>query len=381
MKIRNLTEADYPAVQALHRHVGWPARSLAGWRWLHDNPARHEIGSAAGWVADDEDGEPAAHVGNMIQRFNLGDQVLYGATGFSIIVSRTVRGVSHQMLKAFNAQPNVFAAYTFNANAKSQPLYARYGMKPWPEATHALKLSWPVDRAVLATGRVLRELVRVFPGVVPHLGEQLMNDRLGLTPRLALPPGVAVLTDFRDKSRFAEFWQALRSEGRLLSDRSPAALRWRMSDPDLTTPPLVLAFNRGRDITGYAMAMMAKSNIVEAPVLEIIDLEAVADDAQAIPTLMKALIGAARPLGAAKVRLQTTAPHGLARLGEYARSARTEGGWGHCHVRFNPGAPDPALWSPTPYDADHAICLRPLPIGEGARVRAPAGATATASKA
>ena len=41
--------------------------------------------------------------------------------------------------------------------------------------------------------------------------------------------------------------------------------------------PLVIAFNRGREITGYAMAMMAKSNILEPPVLEILDLEALAD--------------------------------------------------------------------------------------------------------
>lgn len=362
MALRELTEADYPAVQALHRSVGWPQRSLAGWRWLAADSARHEIGAPAGWIVDGPDGAPAACLGNLIQRFSLGDRPLYGATAFSIIVAPAARGASRSLLNAFAGQPNVFAAYTLNANARSQPLYARYGMQAWPSATHAVKLSWPIDRPVLAAGRLLRALAEAAPGVVSWLGERLMNDRLGKTARLNLSNGVAVLNDLRDQSRYAEFWQALKAEGRLLADRSPAALRRRLGDPDLTTRPLILAFNRGRDITGYAMAMMAKANIVEAPVLEIVDLEALHDDAGAVPALMQALLDAARTMGAAKVRLQTVSLRSLDRLGVWANSARQEGGWGHCHVRFAPDAPDPALWSPTPYDGDYGVCLRPLPL-------------------
>ena len=72
MTPREIIEGDYPGVQALHRSVGWPERSLAGWRWLHSNPARLDIGAPAGWIVDGPDGEPAAPVGNLIQRFRLG---------------------------------------------------------------------------------------------------------------------------------------------------------------------------------------------------------------------------------------------------------------------------------------------------------------------
>ena len=150
----------------------------------------------------------------------------------------------------------------------------------------------------------------------------------------------------------------------MLADRSPAVLRWRLADPDLTLPPLLLAYRRDGAVTGYAMAQMAKANSLEPPVLEIIDLEALAGDAEAIPELMDGLKQAARAMGAAKLRLQTVTPQGLARLGRHANVTRSEGGWGHCHVRFAEGAPDPALWSPTPYDGDYAACLRPLPLRE-----------------
>lgn len=381
MALRELTEADYPAIQALHRSVGWPQRSLAGWRWLHANPARREIDAPAGWVVDGPDGSPAAHIGNLIQRYRLGDADLYGANGFSIIVSPAVRGASQSLLEAFAGQPGVFAAGTFNANTRSQPLYARHDLIAWPPATHALKLKWPVDRIALVAGRVLREMIRVAPGLASGLGERLMNDRLGAVPRLTLPPGVAVLSDFRDRSRYADFWEALKGEGRLLADRGPEAIRWRLSDPDLTTPPLILAFNRGRDITGYAMAMMAKNNIVEAPVLEILDLEALAGETEAIPALMDALLIAAPAMGAAKVRMQMVSPLVLERLGRHGETARREGGWGHSHVRFAVDAPAPSLWSPTPYDGDFGVCLRPIPVMEPARLRARGGFLPTASKA
>ena len=362
MSIRAVTEADYPAIQALHHSVGWPTRSLAGWRWLYENPARREIEAAAGWVVDGPDGEPAAHVGNLIHRFHLGGRREHAATGFSIIASSKVRGVAHRLIRTFLDQPGVFATYTLNANPMSQPLYGRAGMRPWPETTHALKLSWRIDLPALAVGRGLRQLHRIAPNLVVRMGEQLMNDRLGRVPRLRLPPGVSILSRIGEGSPYDRFQQALGREGRLLVDRSPAMMRWRLADPDMTTPPLLLAFRRGDVITGYAMAQMAKSNIIEAPVLEIIDLEALAWDDEAIPALMKALTSAARPLGAAKVRMQVVSPQMLTRLGDWADSAAHEGGWGHCHARFAEDAPSPELWSPTPFDSDYAICLRPLPL-------------------
>jgi hypothetical protein len=337
-------------------------RSAAGWRWLYDNPARLEAKAAAGWVTDGPDGQPAAHVGNLVQRFWLGDQVLYGATGFSVIVAPGARGASRVLLEAFSHQPGMFATWVFNANRRSQPLYHRHGMVAWPEQTHALKLSWILSPLPLLAGRALRAAYRIAPHTIAALDEPLLNARLWETPRITFPIGVSLLTELTDDSPFARFWKTLQNEGRLLADRSPAMLRWRLTDPDITIPPLLLAHRRDGAVTGYAMAQMAKANSLEPPVLEIIDLEALADDSEAIPTLMDGLKLAARAMGAAKLRLQTMTPLGLSRLGRHANVTRREGGWGHCHVRFAQGAPDPALWSPTPYDGDYAACLRPLPL-------------------
>ena len=235
-------------------------------------------------------------------------------------------------------------------------------MVAWPEQTHALKLSWILSPLPLLVGRALRAAYRIAPRTMAALDEPLLNARLGRTPRLTLPEGVSLLTELGDDSPFARFWQTLKNEGRLLADRSPAVLRWRLADPDLTVPPLLLAHRRDGVVTGYAMAQMAKANSLEPPVLEIIDLEALAADSEAIPTLMDGLKQAARAMGAAKLRLQTLTPQGLSRLGRHADVTRQEGGWGHCHVKFAPGTPGVETWSPTPFDGDYGICLRPVPM-------------------
>lgn len=362
ISIRPIAETDSAAINGLHRFVGWPARSRAGWSWLANNPARLESGAPAGWLLEAEDGEVCGFTGNFVQRFHHGDRVHHGATGFSIIVAPRARGGSRKLLGAFVAQPGMIARYTFNANPLSSPLYKRYGMVAWPPTTHDLKLSWRIDALACAGGRLWREIDRRAPRLTEARRERLLNPRLHEPDHLDLPEGVSLLTDLSDRSRFADFWTALKAEGGLIADRSPATLRWRLADPDLTLRPLVLAYNRGRTIGGYALAMMSKGNPIEPPMLEIIDLVALREATEAIPVLMRALLQNARRLGAAKLRIQMVSPDLFRRLGALTETARREGGWGHCHVAFGPDTPGAAVWAPTPFDGDYGICLRPVPV-------------------
>lgn len=365
MPLRPLDASDLEAVNRLHRSVWWPERSFAGWRWLMNNPAASEIDAPHGWVIDNGGG-PQACLGNFIQRFWLNDRPLYGATGYSIVVPPAQRGRSRVLIDAFINQPACFARYTLNANARSSPLYKRHGLSPWPPEAHAVKLSWLIDPAACLYGRALRAVVDRAPTLARLLGEQLsplprlLNGRGLRRAQRRLPDQVSVSPDLSDRSDYAGFWDALRNEKRLTADRSPAIMRWRLADPDLTVPPLTLAYRKGGRTTGFAIAMLNKMTPLEPPILEIIDLIALDNDSEAIQTLCESLLRLAPALGAAKVRLQV-APIELQRaLGPLATRARREGGWGHCHVAFAPGMQDFG-WRPTPYDGDYSFCLRPLP--------------------
>jgi hypothetical protein len=381
MAVRPMQPSDYEGVNRLYRSVGWPERSIAGWRWLEENPARIETGAPVGWVIADEADAPVAVVGNLVQRFQAGPRSLHGATGFSIVVPPSRAGASRSLIRAVLKQPGLFAAYTFNANPKAAPLYKHFGLRPYPDETHALKLSWRVDWVASLRGRLLRGLyARARAEDAHRIGERLLNRRLDAPRPLRLPVTVQVLSDLSDRSPYAAYWRALSAATPLLADRSPETMRWRLSDPDQTRAPILLACVREGAIRGVAMAMIAKTSIVEPPSLDVIDVTTLPGEDEAARLLVRTLIDNARGLGAAKVRLPMTSPGLLAQLGPLASRARKEGGWGHCHARILDETLA-AQWSPTPFDGDFSICLRPAPLRPGRAARRPSPAVGRVAKA
>jgi hypothetical protein len=381
MAVRPIRPSDYEGVNRLYRSVGWPERSLAGWRWLEDNPARIESGAPVGWVVVDETDAPVAVVGNLVQRFHAGTRRLYGATGFSIVVPPSRAGVSRSLIRSVLKQPGMFTAYTFNANPKAAPLYKLFGLKPFPDRTHALKLSWRVDWPACMQGRLLRVLhARTRAEDAHRIGEKLLNRRLDGARAMRLPGDVQTINDLSDRSHYADYWRSLSAATPLLADRSPETMRWRMADPDQTRPPILLAHMRDGAVQGMAMAMIAKTSILEPACLDIMDLTTLPGADDAATALVQTLIDNAKALGAAKVRLPMVSPDLLARLGPLARRAHKEGGWGHCHARIEDSALA-AAWSPTPFDGDFSICSRPAPVLAkrlARRVAVPASRTAKA---
>jgi hypothetical protein len=362
MAVRPIRPSDYEGVNRLYRSVGWPERSFAGWRWLEDNPARMESGAPVGWVVVDEADAPVAVVGNLVQRFQAGTRRLYGATGFSIVVPPSRAGVSRSLIRSVLNQPGMFAAYTLNANPKAAPLYKLFGLRPFPDETHALKLSWRIDRLACILGRLLRTVhARTRAEDAHRIGEKLLNRRLDEARTMRVPDDVRIITDLSDRSSYADYWRTLSAAAPLLADRSPETMRWRMADPDQTRPPILLAHVRDSAVRGVAMAMVAKTSILEPPCLDIMDLTTLPGADDAAPALVQALIDNAKALGAAKVRLPMVSPDLLARLGALAKRAHKEGGWGHCHARIE-DEKLAAVWSPTPFDGDFSICSRPAPV-------------------
>jgi GNAT superfamily N-acetyltransferase len=364
--VRPFQLTDYTAVNRLLASVGWPTRSQAGWAWLATSPAAREIHAPQGWVHEDQGGDIVGFLGNLVLPFDFGGRRLRGATGFSIVVRPEARGAGRRLIDAFLDQDGVFAHYTLNANAVSAPIYARHGMTPWPETTSGLKLSWVADPVACMSSRLWRAAARLEPSRTAF-PERLLAHRLDAPAPLSLPAAVEVVSLLEPDGDYARYWARLSEDGRLRVDRSPAEMAWRFADPDLQRGPLVLGFRRGSDLTSVAIALLAKGHPLEPAVLEVVDLTALSHEREGCEMLLRALIDNAPRLGAAKTRLPVVSPWLLARLGHTARIARREGGWGHCHARFAPAGPPPELWSPTAWDGDYTVCLRPAPLGARSR--------------
>ncbi|WP_189485741.1 N-acetyltransferase [Asticcacaulis endophyticus] len=359
--LRPFNGADRAGVNRLWEQVWWPQRSEAGWDWIAANPVLTEVAVPQGWVIKGSDGEVLAFLGAFAQRFWQGGRAYHAVTGHSLVVSPTARGASRALIHAILAVPDMLACYTLNANVISHKLYGHYGFKAFPAETHNVKLSWVTGPITCLAGRGLRRLVRGHDDWARKVGERFLPRSLWRPFDLNLPENVRILSDFEDYSAYSRFWEALRSEGRLIADRSPAIQRWRLSDPDATTLPVALSFGREDAFGGYAVAMFNKPSPIEPVALEIIDIMALDHAPEAVPALMTALKRIAAKFGAAKLRLPVVNDRLMRQIGPWVRTARREGGWSHAQVYVHDGAPDISSWQPTAYDGDHGLCLRPPP--------------------
>jgi len=358
---------DVPAVNTLCDWAWWPQRSAAGWAWLAAGPPGARDPSdpgPAGWVCE-RDGKVVAFLGNFVQRFHHGDEILYGASGHTFLARPDAKGAGRMLLRALAEQPGRFAIYLFNANAVSAGHYRHYAIDPWPETTHRVKYRWWVDLPGALSERVLWKVseLRGFEGVRAR-GERYITDRLRHGAVTRLQSGVRVMAETEVDERFDDLWTRLTGDGRLLAARDAASLRWRLADPDLTRRPILLGYEEDGRLTGYLLAYFAKQTEIERPSLDIVDLVATQDsELTAIPALVSTLVGNARDLGVVRVRLQTVSP-GLDEILCRLPGAQRIVTHGHCHARFADGLPAGAAdaWRATPYDGDYSFCLRPPPL-------------------
>lgn len=358
MRVRPFEMNDVDRLNALFDETAWPHISADHWRWLMANPAQGQTPVA--WVLDSE-GRIDGVLGNFRQTYYRSQDRFRAATLHSILVSPRVKGSLRQLFAPITSQSELFALTILNANQIGAPAYVRMGMQLLQTPTHDVKLSWRLDPSQLALSRVLRKLTSHKPALYRRLGEWLTPHTYGRFNARSIkwPDNIALIEDLSDNSTMGVFWLALQDEGQLISDRSPALLRWRMAAPDVIRPPLMLGYTDTQGISAYAMAQLAKPGPIDAPVLEILDIYGLQRaNKLALPALIDGLIIAAKKMGASKVRLPLVSPRTLKSLGSKLTTAHNEGGWGHAYANFKPSAADYSDWEPTPFDGSYGLIIR-----------------------
>lgn len=364
--IRTIRMEDAAAVSRLLKWAWFAPRSEAGWRWLCRTPrSRKAREIPVGWVVEDGDGRIGGVVGIFAQDYVVEGDWVVGATGHTLIVEPQLRGAASRLLRRYAQTEGVFGVFHLNANARSAPLYDRFGFTGWPPDHCDIKLVWPTDPLAILAERA----VRLTAGSRRPEADRFLRERLFTPELIRLDAGVEQVMAKDIDARFDAFWGALAAEGRLTARRDAASLRWRMADPDRTLDPLLLTWVEDGHVAGYALAQVVKINELTAPDLEIIDLVALKHCADwAMPALVASLVRNAPRLGVARVRLsvvthemerQLSGVSGAVRLRRHA----------HGHAKLTEtGLGLASRWRLTPYDGDHGFCLRspPRPVARQA---------------
>jgi len=76
-----------------------------------------------------------------------------GATGHTLIVEPRMRGAASRLLRRYADIQGVFGVFHLNANARSAPLYERFGFTGWLPDHADIKLVWPIDPLMILAQR------------------------------------------------------------------------------------------------------------------------------------------------------------------------------------------------------------------------------------
>lgn len=354
--LRPAETRDHRGISALLKSAGLPVRSQRGLGWLfRDNPG--QTGAPPGWVVEDKQGELSAFVGNFVQRAWLNGRSCLTASAHSFVSAKGEPDRSLRLLREFVNQDGAALLNGLNTPAESAWIYDVLGYPSYPD-TGNLKLSWTVEGSA-RPAEWLQKLTPFLPEPTrrwPAVGDAIAASGQG-TSQIVVPLGNA---------RLAEFDEALRSGARLFAERSPEALHWRVTDPDAGMPPVLIAFPAQGPIRGLALFQFNKPSRASAAQLDIIDLITLnPKDREAVQALLQTGLHIAREGGAARMRLGLVTPPLMGLIGPMLDSAQKDlGAAAHAFYRFNVEMPEPLAryWQPLPFDADHGLTLRAMPV-------------------
>jgi hypothetical protein len=357
-RIRPAEARDYDGINSLLQAAGLPKRSRRGFDWLlRDNPG--QSGVPAGWVAEDGEGHIAAFLGNFVQRAWLNGRSCLTASAHSFVTARGQPGRALTLLRHFVNQDDAALLNGLNAGADSAWIYDILGYPPYPD-TGSLRLSWATGPTAQAGNFPrLSTLTRLLPEPRyrwPAVGDAIAASGQDVS-QIVVPLGNA---------RLADFDSALRQGARLFAERSPETLYWRLTHPDAGVAPILISYPADGQIEGLALLQFNKPSRGEPPCLDIIDLVTLdPKHRSAVQALLQAGLSIAREGGAARMRLNLVTQPLLAMIGPMIDSAdKHVGSSPHAYYRFNIDMPEPLAryWQPLPYDADHGLGLRAMPV-------------------
>lgn len=354
--LRPAETRDHRGINALLKSAGLPLRSRRGLDWLfRDNPG--QSGVPAGWVVEDKQSGLTAYAGNFVQRAWLNGRSCLTASAHSFVSAKGEPDQTLRLLKEFVNQEGAALLNGLNTPADIAWIFDVLGYPSYPD-TGNLKLSWAVERAGVQPAWV-RKITPFLPEPAqrwPAVGDAIAASGQDVS-QIVVPLGNA---------RLAAFDEALRAGARLFAERSPEALHWRVTDPDAGVPPVLIAFPAEGAIRGLALFQFSKPSRASAAQLDIIDLVTLdPKDRDAVQALLQTGLSLAREGGAARMQLGLVTPPLMGLIGPMLdRAEKDVGAAAHAFYRFNLEMAEPLTryWQPLPFDADHGLTLRAMPV-------------------
>lgn len=289
-KLRAATFEDYQCIANLESRHGFRTRTYEDWKhfWINNPVYKHlDFHWPIGWVLE-ADNEIVGSFTNIPLRYRLGGQDILAAAGRAWVTDERYRSYAILLLGEFFSQKNVdlFLCTTVNRHAESA-LHAvdakRVPVGAWDKAGFWITNYPRFARSVLAMRSKGFPIRLGIPfSAVLFARDKWRSKRLPVADKHR-PVQCCLNLD----ERFDDFWEELktRTPGRLLGNRSRAALDWHFRRALARETVWIATITERSRIVAYLIVSRKDNHKFGLTRMRIIDYQSLEDDISGL-TLM-----------------------------------------------------------------------------------------------
>lgn len=338
------------------------------------NPARPRMGRLSpGWVVE-ADGRIVGFFGNMLMRYQIGQQTLLAGAGTQLGVLASYRDHTNALAAAYFNQPGVDLILGTTTNEASGRVYSRFGCHPLPQSDYQQINYWILDAAAFIKVIILRKLQQqrlarlssslLHPFLAAFIAARSGNgrDRLPGKAHSSLPVEAVALMNVGGE--FDELWQRnAGQDGRLLACRTAVDLRWHFRHSAEANALTMLACRRNGRLEGYLALIRETLTDLKLVRAKIADMFVAGDEATVIESLLAGAAEAARSQGCHLLEFQGFPAPVREQVLRHRPFTRHAPAFPFYYKACSPMLDDQlrsaAAWYPTPYDGDSTLIYYP----------------------
>jgi hypothetical protein len=258
--IREASFSDFDGVAALKQRWGVAADSMENWErlWRHNPALVQNCDRPIGWVLE-ADGVVVGYLGNISLLCRYGDRTLTAVASHALVVDPPYRAIGVSLVAAFFRQKSADLFVSTSAIESVGRMALAFKCSPVPQPDYGTVLFWVLQPHPFV--RALTKKLELKPAVSRIVGalasaaigtDRMIGRRRPRRPSAAFSTSEISVSEIGDE--FQTLWmQKLNENPRLLTDRSPAALRWHYEIPGDRGSVCVLCCHQHGELAGYAV--------------------------------------------------------------------------------------------------------------------------------
>jgi hypothetical protein len=360
-RLREASFEDHPKVAALARRYSLGFEPLTAWKHLWtENPAYKALQGKwpIGWVLETESGDIVGHLGNIPLFYQLRGDRLLVATGRCWVVDEHYRSYSVLLMNEHFSQKCVDLFINATLKRSAVNAYSSFGTKKVPVGSWDRALFWVTGprgfaHRVLLSRNVAFEKVLSLPLGMALFCANKRKPAFKVDRSLHLE----VLNGFDDQ--FNVFWEELRQryQGRLLAERTQAALQWHFKYALAEKRAWILAAKEGSKILAYAVFSRFDNERIGLKRMRLVDFQEVGTGA--LPSMMCWALEHCKCAGIHVLENIGVQTWGTTDLACHAPFTRQLPNWMFQYKAtqesLSESLRDPSVWNPSFFDGDASL--------------------------